>query len=110
LRRSCAFCARERTSFALVVLAIMTARPTAMIKSPFAPKAGHCAARGGSFCVKKRRTPLARQPWLLVAEVCAQMERRLESCPHCMSVCDSLERALSLFHADGPATPIPAAA
>jgi RNA polymerase sigma-70 factor, ECF subfamily len=42
------------------------------------------------------------------AEVCADMERHLETCPRCRGVCDSLKRTLSLCHASASASPIPA--
>lgn len=40
------------------------------------------------------------------AEVCAEMERHLEGCPHCRGACDSLKRTLMLCHAT-PATQVP---
>ena len=42
-------------------------------------------------------------------EVCATMERHLESCPQCRTACDSLKRTLALCHTSGAAVQVPAA-
>ena len=43
------------------------------------------------------------------AEVCAEMERHIESCARCKGACDSLKRTLKLCHATGPRLQVPAA-
>jgi RNA polymerase sigma-70 factor, ECF subfamily len=42
-------------------------------------------------------------------EVCATMERHLESCPRCRTACDSLRRTLALCHTSGATVVVPAA-
>ena len=42
------------------------------------------------------------------AEVCAEMERHLDSCGRCRSACDTLKRTLALCRAAGPSAPLPA--
>jgi RNA polymerase sigma-70 factor, ECF subfamily len=41
------------------------------------------------------------------ADVCAQMERHLDSCPRCRSACDSLRRTLTLCRSSGAALEVP---
>lgn len=43
------------------------------------------------------------------ADVCAEMERHLESCSRCRGTCDSLKRTLSLCRTSGPAVHVPSA-
>jgi len=43
------------------------------------------------------------------ADVCAEMERHIDSCPRCRGACDSLKRTLSLCRTSAPAAPVPAA-
>jgi len=42
------------------------------------------------------------------ADLCAQMERHLESCGHCRGACDTLKRTLALCHASAAAKEVPA--
>lgn len=42
-------------------------------------------------------------------EVCATMERHLDSCPQCRTACNSLKRTLSLCHTSGAAVQVPSA-
>jgi RNA polymerase sigma-70 factor (ECF subfamily) len=42
-------------------------------------------------------------------EVCATLERHLEGCPRCRTVCDSLRRTLALCHTSGATVRVPAA-
>ncbi|HEY3253726.1 MAG TPA: sigma-70 family RNA polymerase sigma factor [Polyangiaceae bacterium] len=41
-------------------------------------------------------------------EICAEMEKHIETCPRCKGACDSLKRSLSLCHAAAIAPQIPA--
>ncbi len=41
------------------------------------------------------------------ASTCIEMERHVESCPHCRSTCDSLKQTLALCHASGPGSDVP---
>jgi RNA polymerase sigma-70 factor (ECF subfamily) len=41
------------------------------------------------------------------AELCADMERHLESCGRCRGACDSLKRTLALCRTSGPAVDVP---
>src|SRR5678815_3130732 len=42
-------------------------------------------------------------------EMCADMERHLESCPQCRTTCDSLRRTLALCHTSGTGVRVPPA-
>lgn len=43
------------------------------------------------------------------ADLCAEMERHLETCGRCRGACDSLKRTLALCRTSGPAVEVPAA-
>lgn len=43
------------------------------------------------------------------AEVCAEMERHLQTCNRCRNTCDSLKRTLALCRTAGPSVEVPAA-
>jgi RNA polymerase sigma-70 factor (ECF subfamily) len=43
------------------------------------------------------------------AELCAEMERHLESCGRCRGACDSLKRTLALCRTSGPSAEVPLA-
>lgn len=43
------------------------------------------------------------------AELCAEMERHLESCGRCRGTCDSLKRTLALCRTSGPSAEVPLA-
>jgi RNA polymerase sigma-70 factor (ECF subfamily) len=41
------------------------------------------------------------------ADLCAEMERHLESCGRCRGTCDTLKRTLALCRSTGAAVPVP---
>jgi anti-sigma factor RsiW len=43
----------------------------------------------------------------LAANLCAELERHLETCPDCRIVVDTLRKTISLYHQANETTPLP---
>ena len=66
-------------------------------------------ARGGARHLSRRTDDVFATPrgCRVGADLCAEMERHLESCGRCRGACDSLRRTLALCRTSSPAVEVP---